>query len=70
MSCFLLRAIAWQPAAAAYVWLERCHAGLQGMSDDSPTVDHFRQRFVEPMGEESDHVHIVAMVSALQVTPC
>ena len=43
---------------------------VQGMSDDAPTVDHFRQRYVEPMGEESDHVHIVAITDALQVSNC
>ena len=37
------------------------------MNDDLPSVDFFRQRFVEPMGEESDHVHIVALTDALQV---
>ena len=37
------------------------------MYDESPAVDEFRQRYVEPMGEESDHVHIVALSDALQV---
>ncbi|KAK9815200.1 hypothetical protein WJX73_010822 [Symbiochloris irregularis] len=40
---------------------------ILGMFDDCPSVDHFRQRYVEPMGEESDHVHIVALTDALQV---
>ena len=39
---------------------------LQGMSDDDMTVQQFRQRCVDPMGEESDHVHIVALTNALQ----
>ena len=30
------------------------------------TVQQFRQRCVDPMGEESDHVHIVALTNALQ----
>ena len=30
-------------------------------------VQQFRQRCVEPMGEESDHLHIVALTDALQV---
>ena len=29
-------------------------------------VQRFRQRCVEPMGEESDHLHIVALTDALQ----
>ena len=40
---------------------------LQGMSDEGLTVEQFRRRCVEPMGEESDHVHIVALTDALQV---
>ena len=39
---------------------------LQGMSDEEMSVQRFRQRCVEPMGEESDHVHIVALTDALQ----
>ena len=42
-------------------------AGLQGMSDEAITVEQFCRRYVEPMGEESDHVHIVALTDALQV---
>lgn len=39
------------------------------MYDDPPaSVDLFCQRFVEPMGEESDHVHIVALTDALEVS--
>jgi hypothetical protein len=30
-------------------------------------VDTFCRKFVEPMGEESDHIHIVALCDALQV---
>ena len=37
------------------------------MYDDSPGVEVFCQRYVEVMGEESDHVHIVALTDALQV---
>ncbi len=40
---------------------------LQGMTDEGLTVEQFRRRCVEPMGEESDHVHIVALTDALQV---
>lgn len=36
----------------------------QGMSDLG--VGPFCQRFVDPMDEESDHVHIVALTNALQ----
>lgn len=37
------------------------------MSDDLLSVEQFCRRFVEPMGEESDHVHIVALTDALHV---
>lgn len=37
------------------------------MSDDLLSVEQFCRRFVEPMGEESDHVHMVALTDALQV---
>eukprot|EP00891_Asterochloris_glomerata_P000871 jgi/Astpho2/871/fgenesh1_pm.00016_%23_31_t len=40
---------------------------VMGMSDDLLSVEAFRRRFVEPMGEESDHVHIVALTNAIQV---
>ena len=40
---------------------------LQGMCDDAVSVEEFCRRHVEPMGEESDHVHIVALTDALQV---
>ena len=40
---------------------------MQGMCDDAVTVEQFCRRYVEPMGEESDHVHIVALTDALQV---
>ena len=43
------------------------HPHLQGMYDDSPGVEVFCQKYVEVMGEESDHVHIVALTDALQV---
>ena len=43
---------------------------MQGMSDDDMSVQQFRQRCVDPMGEESDHVHIVALTNALQARPC
>ena len=36
------------------------------MSDEEMSVQQFWQRCVEPMGEESDHVHIVALTDALQ----
>jgi hypothetical protein len=36
------------------------------MSDEAITVEQFCRRYVEPMGEESDHVHIVALTDALQ----
>ena len=43
---------------------------ITGMYDDPPaTVDMFCQRYVQPMGEESDHIHIVAITDALQVLP-
>ena len=29
-------------------------------------MEQFCRRYVEPMGEESDHVHIVALTDALQ----
>ncbi|KAG2501153.1 hypothetical protein HYH03_000968 [Edaphochlamys debaryana] len=41
---------------------------IMGMYDEPPpTVELFCQRFVEPMGEESDHLHIVAVTDALQI---
>ncbi|KAK9824088.1 hypothetical protein WJX72_007637 [[Myrmecia] bisecta] len=40
---------------------------IMGMSDDALSVEQFRRRCVEPMGEESDHVHIVALTDALQI---
>ena len=39
----------------------------QGMYDEAPSVDSFCHKCVEVMGEESDHVHIVALSDALQV---
>lgn len=39
----------------------------QGMIDDPIGVQQFCRRYVEPMGEESDHIHIVAITDALQV---
>jgi hypothetical protein len=41
---------------------------LQGMCDDEVSVEQFCRRYVEPMGEESDHVHIVALTNALLVS--
>ena len=38
------------------------------MSDDLLSVEAFRRSFVEPMGEESDHVHIVALTNAIQAS--
>jgi ubiquitin thioesterase protein OTUB1 len=40
---------------------------MQGICDDDVTVEQFCRRYVEPMGEESDHVHIVALTDALLV---
>ncbi|GLI64035.1 hypothetical protein VaNZ11_007192 [Volvox africanus] len=41
---------------------------IMGMYDEPPaTVELFCQRHVEPMGEESDHLHIVAVTDALQI---
>ncbi|KXZ47072.1 hypothetical protein GPECTOR_38g309 [Gonium pectorale] len=41
---------------------------ILGMYDEPPaTVELFCQRHVEPMGEESDHLHIVAITDALQI---
>ena len=37
------------------------------MDDEGLSVEQFCRRRVEPMGEESDHVHIVALTDALQV---
>jgi ubiquitin thioesterase protein OTUB1 len=42
---------------------------VKGMLDDPVTVEQFCRRYVEPMGEESDHIHIVAITDALQVCP-
>jgi ubiquitin thioesterase protein OTUB1 len=35
--------------------------------DDHQTVEGFCRRYVEPMGEESDHLHAQALVDALGV---
>lgn len=40
---------------------------ILGMIDDPIEVDQFCRRYVEPMGEESDHIHIVAITDALQI---
>ncbi|MEW5302734.1 MAG: hypothetical protein WDW38_004155 [Sanguina aurantia] len=41
---------------------------ILGMYDDAPqAVDLFCHKLVEPMGEESDHIHIVAITDALKV---
>ena len=40
------------------------------MCDDEVSVEQFCRRYVEPMGEESDHVHIVALTNALLVSRC
>lgn len=40
---------------------------LQGMWDVVMSVEQFCQGHVEPMSEESDHIHIVAITDALQV---
>lgn len=32
-------------------------------------MEQFRRKCVEPMGEESDEVHIVALTDVLQVGP-
>lgn len=40
---------------------------IMGMLDDPVTVEQFCRRYVEPMGEESDHIHIVAITDALQI---
>mmetsp|Transcript_39513 Transcript_39513/g.54861 ORF Transcript_39513/g.54861 Transcript_39513/m.54861 type:complete len:269 (-) Transcript_39513:112-918(-) len=39
---------------------------IMGMSDEDTTVERFCQRNVEPMGEESEHVQIVAITEALK----
>lgn len=41
---------------------------IMGMTADELTVEAFRRRCVEPMGEEADHVHIVALCDMLQVS--
>lgn len=40
---------------------------IMGMTIDELSVEAFRRRCVEPMGEEADHVHIVALSDMLQV---
>jgi Peptidase C65 Otubain len=41
--------------------------GMQGISVEELSVEQFRRKCVEPMGEESDEVHIVALTDVLQV---
>lgn len=43
----------------------RCIFSLQGLSDMD--VSSFCARCVDPMGEESDHIQLVALTDALQV---
>lgn len=40
---------------------------VQGLCDDDVTVQQFCSRYVEPMGEESDHIQLVALTDALLV---
>jgi ubiquitin thioesterase protein OTUB1 len=40
---------------------------VMGISVEELSVEQFRQKCVEPMGEESDEVHIVALTDVLQV---
>ena len=42
---------------------------LQGLCDDDVTVQQFCTKYVEPMGEESDHIQLVALTDALLVSP-
>ena len=44
-----------------------CAAVVQGISVEELSVEQFRRKCVEPMGEESDEVHIVALTDVLQV---
>ena len=40
---------------------------IMGSYDDCMTVDGFVSRYVEPMGEEADHIQIQALTDALKV---
>ncbi|MQL96572.1 hypothetical protein Taro_029254 [Colocasia esculenta] len=40
---------------------------IMGLADGSGSVDQFCKKSVEPMGEESDHIHIIALSDALGV---
>ena len=40
----------------------------QGLCDDDVTVQQFCTKYVEPMGEESDHIQLVALTDALLVS--
>ena len=42
---------------------------MQGLCDDDVTVQQFCTKYVEPMGEESDHLQLVALTDALLVSP-
>ncbi len=42
---------------------------MQGYHDGLESVEQFCRKLVEPMGEESDHIHIVALTDALGVSP-
>lgn len=50
-------------------WISRCEPHAQGLCDDDVTVQQFCTRYVEPMGEESDHIQLVALTDALLVSP-
>eukprot|EP00798_Chlamydomonas_sp_ICE-L_P001657 gene1657-33050_t len=57
-------------ASNLLVMLLRFITAADGMYDDPPaSTELFCRRLVEPMGEESDHIHIVALTEALTV-PC
>ncbi|BFZ12173.1 hypothetical protein BsWGS_15212 [Bradybaena similaris] len=50
--------------------LQACEESYIHFIDGERTVKQFCSQEVEPMGKESDHIHIVALTKALQVPIC
>ncbi|XP_036379430.1 ubiquitin thioesterase OTUB1a [Megalops cyprinoides] len=49
-------------------YLQREHAFFQHFIEGGRTVKEFCQQEVEPMSKESDHIHIIALAKALNVS--
>lgn len=58
--------------ASAHIFTREDHflPFILGTMDNCLGVDDFRRRYVEVMGEESDHIQVVALSEAFRVRPC